>query len=271
MLLCYKKAKRIHNAIGSLLFPGKYHTFLCTPKCNVRHHELIQLLCATPDHGSLITPAVENESCSNFRAYLQETVWDLNAIVPDQLPKLCYSVIHLACLLGKCKALEVLSDFGFRPLIRTSITEETPLHMALHLLEHQPLGSLFLCNAIVNIVKTLNRHSHAISLFSAKDYRGNTVLHSLTKMLSPTKSCSETTTIVYLFRVFVHFLLRGQQSSPTVTQQILSNSLKDYNKAGESVEVLLQNTVVGEQLWKYLAGLMEGREASVGASNGECL
>ena len=79
------------------------------------------------------------------------------------------------------------------------------------------------------------------------------------------------TTIVYLFRVFVHFLLRGQQSSPTVTQQILSNSLKDYNKAGESVEVLLQNTVVGEQLWKYLAGLMEGREASVGASKGECL
>ena len=253
---------------------------MCSSKCNVQHHDLIQLLCATPDHNSILTPADENESCSNFRTYLKDSSWDLNNVVPDKLPKLCYSIIHLACLLGKYKALEVLSEFGFHPLIHTAITEETPLHMTVHLLQYQTLGSLFMCNAIISIVKTLNRHSHAISLFSAKDYKGNTVFHLLAKMLLSNKSVSEQktairTAIVYLFRVFVHFLLKGQNSSSPVTCQILSSALQDCNKAGESVKALLQKTVVGKQLWMYLASIMEGSVAAgvtsrlLDSSNGE--
>ena len=242
------------------MFFAENHSFLCWPNCSIQHHKLIQLLCATPDHNSITTPAAEQKSCSNFRNYLKETAWDLSAVVPDPLPLLCYSVVHLACLLGKHKALDVLSEFGFHPLVHTAITEETPLHMTLRLLQYQPSGSLFLCNSVVSIVKILNRHSHAISLFSAKDYKGDTVLHSLAKMFLPKKQVHESIELVYLFRVFVHFLLKGQTSSSSVTHQILSSSLSDCNKRGESVEAILRRSAEGKEILKYLTGLM-GRSA----------
>ena len=206
----------------------------------------------------MLTPAAEKESCSRFRKYLKETSWDLKAVVFDAVPKLCYSIIHLACLLGKNRALEVLSEFGFHPLVHTPITEETPLHMTVRLLVNQPSGSLFLCESVVSIFKILNRHSHAISLLSAKDYQGNTVLHSLANLFSPKRLVPELTALFYLFRVFVHFLLRGQKSSPTVTHQILSSMLSDCNKKGESVEKILRRSAVGEEVLKYLTGLMSG-------------
>ena len=243
------------------------HTFLCHSTCDLTHHELVWLLSATPDHTSITTPAADKEACSNLRTYLTQTAWDLNTVIPDPLPKLCYSVVHLACLLGKYKALEVLSEFGFHPLIHTAITEETPLHMTMQLLNHQSQllyyqssSGIFLCNNVVSIVKTLNRHSHAISLFSAKDYKGDTVLHSLAKMISGRKkSLSESTMLVYLLRLFVQYLLKGQNSSASVVHEILSSALQDCNKKGENVEALLKRSFVGEEIWTYLTGLMGGR------------
>lgn len=240
-----------------IFFSGK-HTFLCNPNCSIQHHEVIQLLSATPDHYSLMLPAVEKKSCSNFRNYLQQTCWDFNAVVPDPLPKLCYSIIHLACLLGKCKALEVLSEFGFHPLIHSAITEETPLHMTVHLMNNQLSGGLFLCESIVSILKILNRHSHAISLFSAKDYKGNTVLHSMANLLSLKKySICHLTTVVYLFKVFAHFLLGGCNSPAAVPHQILSSTLSECNKKGESIESMLQRSEVGNKLLTDLLALTE--------------
>ena len=239
------------------LFSGN-HSSLCNPGCSVKHHELIQLLCATADHDIILTPVAERESCSRFRNYLKKTSWDLNAVVFDPMPRLCYSIIHLACLLGKHRALEVLSEFGFHPLIHTSITEETPLHMTVRLLANQPTGSLFLCESVVSIFKILNRYSHAISLLLAKDYKGNTVLHSLANLFSPKRLVPELTALVYLFRVFVHFLLRGQKSSPADAHQVLSSVLSDCNKKGETVEKILRRSAVGEGVWQYLTGLMGG-------------
>lgn len=241
---------------------------MCSDSCSVKHHKLIQLLCATPDHLRNDSQTVELESCREFKKYLKDTRWDMHTVVPDRMPSLCYPIVHLACLLGKYKALKVLSELGFHPLVQANINEETPLHMTVKLLRYETASPLFLSHVVVSIVTTLNQHSHAISLFSAKDKSGNSVLHAMAKVIQDNSSDSPASVLhVYLFRVFIHLLLKGQHTvSPSACVQILSSCLKDYNKAGEDVEFLLQRSTHGQQLLEYLRGLMQAmQEMSAGA------
>ena len=242
-----------------LNFLGK-HTFLCSHNCSLTHHKLVQLICATPDHLSTDIATVEMESCAKLRDYLNKTHWDMSSVVPALMPCLHLPVVHLACLLGKHRALEVFSEFRFHPLIHSAETEETPLHMTMQLLHHQTSGSIFLSDVVVSIFKTLNRHSHAISLFSAKDKKGNSVLHAMAELISSNVPESAALLYVYLFRVFVHFLLKGQQNIPeSESLQILSSCLKDCNKLGQDVESILQKSIPGQHLLEYLGGLMQSR------------
>lgn len=219
---------------------------------------MVKLLCATPDHLSTDTATAEAESCANLRDYLKKSHWAIPKVVPALEPSLRLPIVHLACFLGKHKALEVLSEFGFHPLIHTAKTEETPLHMTVQLLRNQTSNSIFLSDVVLSIVKTLNQHSHAISLFSAKDKKGNSVLHAMAELISSNVPESATLLYVYLFRVFVHFILKGQQNIPeSESLQILSSCLKDCNKAGQDVESLLQKSISGEQLLEYLTCLMQ--------------
>lgn len=251
---------RIYCLFLSVLFKGT-HTFLCVPYCNVKHHELIRLLCATPDHHSTDTLTTETESCAKFRNYLEETAWSLDSVVHDHTPSLRYPITHLACLLGKYQALEVLSEFGFGPLSTTAITDETPLHMLVRLLRHEWSGSIFLCDAVVSIINTLSRHIHGMFLLSAKDCRGNTVLHLMAETIgSPNVPIPVTLLFVYLFRVFVHFQLKGQIAS--VQHWSLSNSLRNCNDTGQNVEFLLERNCYGEQLLTYLRKFLDQTEPS---------
>jgi len=234
------------------------HTFLCSQDCTLKHHKLVELLCATPDHLNTDTATVEAESCADLKDYLEKSHWVIPEVVPALEPSLRLPIVHLACFLGKHKALEVLSDFGFHALLRTANTEETPLHMTVQLLHYQTSNSIFLSDVVVNIVKTLNQHCHPISLFSAKDAKGNSVLHAMAKLISSNVPVAATLLYVYLFRVFVHFILKERQCIPkSGSLQILSNCLKDCNKAGQNVESLLQESIHGEQLLEYLNGLMQ--------------
>ena len=224
---------------------------MCKSHCHVKHHRLTQLLCATPDHQSTDTLTKETKSLSNFRNYLIETAWPVDEVVPDPLPSLCFSVVHLACLLGKHKALHLLmSEFTFDPLIRTAITEETPLHMTLKLIHHQSNNGIFLSDVVVSIVKTLSQCMHASLLLSAKDYEGNTVFHTMAESISYVTMISVTVLLVYLFRVLVYFQLNGLSVSAACLN--LSNSLTDCNRAGQTVEQLLQSSALGRELLEYL-------------------
>lgn len=219
---------------------------------------MVELLCATPDHLNTDTATVEAESCADLKDYLEKSHWVIPEVVPALEPSLRLPIVHLACFLGKHKALEVLSDFGFHALLRTANTEETPLHMTVQLLHYQTSNSIFLSDVVVNIVKTLNQHCHPISLFSAKDAKGNSVLHAMAKLISSNVPVAATLLYVYLFRVFVHFILKERQCIPkSGSLQILSNCLKDCNKAGQNVESLLQESIHGEQLLEYLNGLIQ--------------
>lgn len=241
-----------------LHFSGK-HTFLCSRDCSLTHHKLVELLCATPDHLSNDLARVEIESCARFRDYLKKNHWDMSSVVPAHMPCLRLPIVHLACLLGKHKALWVLSELGFHPLIHSAQTEETPLHMTVQLLRHQSSSSsIFLSDVVMSILKTLNQHSHAISLFSAKDKNGNSVLHAMAELISSNVPVSAALLYVHLFRVFVHFLLKGQQNIPeSESLQILSSCLKDCNKFGLDVESILQKSICGQQLLEYLRDLMQ--------------
>lgn len=240
----------------SFVFKGT-HTYLCEPDCGVRHHELIQLLCATPDHHSTDTLAVENESCASFRNYLKETSWPIDSVVSDPMPSLCYSIVHLACLLGKHKALEVLSEFGLQPLSHAAITDETPLHMTVRLLRHEWSGSTFLCDVVVSIVKTLTCHIHGMFLLSAKDYKGNTVLHSMAEIIgSPSVPVGVELLCVYLFRVFFNLTLKGL--NPPLHCWCLSKFLTDCNKAGQTVELLLKRN----DYLRYVGGVKDVTSAT---------
>ena len=249
-------------------FFSDMHTFLCESPCHVRHHELIQLLCATPDHRSIDTPPVEHKSLSNFRNYLKEKSWDVHSVIPDPSPWLCFSIVHLACLLGKYKALEVLSEIGFDPLTQTTSTKETPLHMVMRLIRHfegtskNCTSNLFLSDVVVNILKTLSRFTHAKSLFSVKDYKGNTVLHLLAEMMGQSKLPVSTAMFhVYLFRVFMHFQLKGLSFSEA--RLTLSSSLKEGNDTGQSVEFLLMRSLYGAPLLKCLRDLSATMDVTV--------
>lgn len=205
---------------------------------------------------------MENESCANFRNYLKETGWPIDSVVLDPMPSLCYSIVHLACLLGKHKALEVLSEFGFHPVSLAAITDETPLHMVVRLLRHEWSGSIFLCDTVVSIVKTLSQHVHGMFLLSAKDYKGNTILHSLAEIISlPSIPVEVTLLCVYLLRVFVHLLLK--ELNPSVHYWCLSKFLTDCNKAGQTVELLLNRNGYGKQMYlRYVSGVREVTSAS---------
>lgn len=253
-----------------LIFSGK-HTFLCSKDCTIKHHKLVKLLCATPDHLSTDTATVEAESCADLKDYLKKSRWVIPKVVPDLEPSLCLPIVHLACFLGKYKALEVLAELGFHPLLRTASTEETPLHMTVQLLRHHTFNSIFLSHVVVSIVKTLNQHCHPISLFSAKDSKGNSVLHAMAELISSNLPLASTLLFVYLFRVFIHILLKKRQYIPkSGSPQILSNCLNDCNKAGQNVESLLQKSFHGEQLLEYLNGLMEnGRPETSSETSGK--
>ena len=241
----------------TIIFSGK-HTFLCRPDCTLKHLKLVELLCATPDHLSMDRESVEAESCANLRDYLKKSCWDISKVVPALEPSLRLPIAHLACFLGKHKALEVLSEFHLHPLLRTAKTMETPLHMTVQLLQHQPSNNIFLSDVIVSIVKTLNQHSHPISLFSAKDTKGNSVLHAMAELISSTVPEAATLLYVYLFRVFVNFILKEQRCIPkSASLQILSGCLMDCNKAGQNVKSLLQKSIHGVHLLEYLNGLMQ--------------
>ncbi|XP_078360891.1 uncharacterized protein LOC144645265 isoform X2 [Oculina patagonica] len=249
------------------------HTYLCSPECSLTHHKLVQLLCATPDHLSNDLATVEIESCAKLKDYLKKSHWDMSSVVPSPMPSLRLPIVHLACLLGKHKALWVLSELGFHPLIHTARTEETPLHMTMQLLRHQSSSSsVFLSEVVVSILKTLNRHSHAISLFSAKDKNGNSVLHAMAELISSNVPVSAALLYVHLFRVFVHFLLKGQQNIPeSESLQILSSCLKECNKFGLDVESILQKSIYGQWLLEYLRDLMQKSVlvTSVGTQEGQ--
>ena len=219
---------------------------------------MVELLCATPDHLSTDTATVEDESCADLKDYLKKSHWVIPEVVPALEPSFRLPIVHLACYLGKHKALEVLSEFGFHALLRTANTEETPLHMTVQLLRYQTSNSIFLSDVVMSIVKTLNQHSHLISLFSAKDMKGNSVLHALAELISSNVPKAATLLYVYLFRGFVHLILKERECIPNSgSLQIVSNCLKDCNKAGQTVESLLQKSIHGEQLLEYLNGLMQ--------------
>ena len=228
---------------------------------------MVELLCATPDYLSTDTATVEAKSCADLKDYLKKSHWLISRVVADHEPNLRLPVVHLACLLGKHKALEVISEFGFHALLRTAKTEETPLHMTVRLLRHQTFNTIFLSDVVVSIVKTLNQHCHPISLFSAKDTKGNSVLHAMAELISSSLSVAATLLYVYLFRVFIHILLKERQYIPkSGSRQILSNCLKDCNKAGQNVESLLQKSIHGEQLLEYLNGLMKNGKSELMSS-----
>lgn len=219
---------------------------------------MVELLCATPDHLSTDTATAEGESCADLKDYLRKSHWAISEVVPALEPRLRLPIVHLACFLGKHKALEVLSEFGFHALLRTANTEETPLHMTVQLLRYQTSNFIYLSDVVVDIVKTLNQHIHPISLFSAKDAKGNSVLHAMAVLISSNVPEAATVLYVYLFRWFVHFLMKERQYIPkSGSLQILSNCLKDCNKSGQDVESLLQKSIHGKQLLEYLNGLMQ--------------
>ena len=233
---------------------------------------MVELLCATPDHLSTDTPTAEDESCADLKDYLNKSHWVISEVVPALEPSLRLPIVHLACFLGKHKALEVLSEFGFHALLRTANTEETPLHMTVQLLRYQTNHSIFLSDVVVNIVKTLNQHIHPISLFSAKDAKGNSVLHAMAELVSSNYVPESARLLyIYLFRVFVHFLMKERQYIPkSGSLQILSNCLKDCNKAGQDVETLLQKSTYGKQLLEYFNGLMQkGRPETPSETTGK--
>lgn len=248
--------KRRRHELKTFNFSGK-HTFLCIQGCTLKHHKLVELLCSTPNHLSTVTASVEAQSYADLRDYLRKSCWDISKVVPDVDPSLRLPSVHLACFLGKHKALEVLSEFHLHPLLRTAKTEETPLHMTVRLLRHQTSNGIFLPDVVVSIVKTLNQYSHPISLFSAKDIKGNSVLHAMAELISSNIPETFTLLCVYLFRVFVHFILKEQHCIKLWSLHILSSFLKDCNKAGQNVESLLQKSVHGGQLLEYLKGLQE--------------
>ncbi|PFX27128.1 uncharacterized protein LOC111328037 isoform X1 [Stylophora pistillata] len=239
------------------------HTFLCESSCRLRHHELIQLLCATPDHRSVKVPSVESKSLLNFRNYLNDNLWHIHRDIPEPSSKLRFPIVHLACLLGKYKALEELSKIGFDPVIQTSETRETPLHMVMRLIRHfeGTMHNLFLSNAVVNIFKTLSRTTPVKVLLSMKDCRGNTAFHSLAEMMGQGKlPLPAAMLLVYVFRVFVHFQLKELSSSEA--RSALWTSLKKRNDSGQSVESLLMRSLHGAPLLKFLQHLCDTRESS---------
>lgn len=247
---------------------------MCSQNCTLKHHKLVELLCATPDHLSTDSATVEGESCANLKDYLTKRHWVISEVVPAREPSLRLPIVHLACFLGKHKALEMLAEFGFHALLRTANTEETPLHMAVQLLRYQRYqtsNSIFLSDVVVSIVKTLNQHIHPISLFSAKDAKGNSVLHAMAELVSSNAPNAATLLYVYLFRVFVRFLMKERQYIPkSGSVQILCNCLKDCNKAGQDVESLLQRSIHGKQLLEYLNGLMQkGRPETPSETTGK--
>jgi len=123
-------------------------------------------------------------------------------------------------------------------------------------------------DVVVSTVKTLNQHSHPISLFSAKDIKGNSVLHAMAELISSNIPEAVTLLCVYLFRVFVHFILKEQHCITTYgSLHVLSSILKDCNKAGQNVESLLQRSIHGEQLLEYLKGLQEKGRLEMSSEN----
>ena len=196
----------------------------------------------------------ENKACSEFRGYLKKTAWDFACDVPDPCPELQYPIAHLACRLGKYRALEELSEFGFDPLCRCC-TGETPLHSLVRLVASESAGYLFLPRVVVNIFKTLSKRSTALSLISAKDGDGCTVLHTLAYIVLITNSDSVVFLYAFVFRLLVSFLLSEHSGARGVDHTL--QLLKTCNNAGHNVRQLLEASVLGRQLLNTVTNLLD--------------
>lgn len=89
---------------------------LCTPFCDARkpcseHHELLIALLNCSDLRSSDTTSNMEVFEKTVKKYL-ETGWQPDDDVPDSTEGYRFPLIHWACVLGKCQAIQWLLENG---------------------------------------------------------------------------------------------------------------------------------------------------------------
>ena len=105
----------------------------CTPFCDgkvecPKHHELVLTLINCNDCPGAKSNLLQFQKC--VVKYIDEG-WDKNDVVPDPSEGLRLPLMHLACAMARCLAIEWLIDYGFDPNVKSESTGQFALHRAI--------------------------------------------------------------------------------------------------------------------------------------------
>lgn len=221
-----------HHYQGSVWPPIK-----CTPLCfesgasecsNAgKHHELIMTLAKCSNAGEL--------EKTNFKKALDKfnkTKWLRSGCVPERNDKLCFPLVHWACIFGKYKPLEYLvSEKGFELMVKVGKNQQGPLHsMVQHLTSGlNPKSSReYIGTTFGNVLNVFLKHVPEV-LCEKDASLGDTILHFLAKRCTSDPYS----------RMYLKILLVNMKESDKVTAEKAEEILSAVNKRGDTFLHLL--------------------------------
>lgn len=160
-------------------------TVFCDPKGECpKHHELVLTLTNCNDCLG------ERSNILQFQKCVVKCIdegWDKHDVVPDPTQKLRLPLVHLACAMGKCQALEWLLQYGFNPNVKCQSTGQFPLHRAI--CDMYRTGAKFSAS---KVIPKLNRMMNAMpkQLVFHDEINGDTPLHVAATLLTTLDSKS---------------------------------------------------------------------------------
>lgn len=132
---------------------------MCTPFCDPKkacpkHHDLLLSLLNCSEKRDRNANVSFEHFQNTVRAFVSKG-WNLNDDVPDPCQKCQYPLLHWVSVLGKCRLMEWMIDFGFNATVCSSATRQTALHRCVLYLHYSYRRARHLTNRINKTVHML--------------------------------------------------------------------------------------------------------------------
>ena len=162
----------------------------CTPFCDAtaecpKHHDLVLTLMNCNDCPGAKSNLLPFQKCV---IKCIDEGWDKNDVVPDPSEELRLPLVHLACALARCLALEWLLQYGFDPNVKSETTGQFALHRAVCGM-HRSRTKV----SARELIPKLNRMMTAMpkQLMFHDEVNGDTPLHTAAILLTSLHSKSQ--------------------------------------------------------------------------------
>ena len=223
------------------------------------HHDLIKALCIEKNRRESVRHC---STCSHvlLRQCIQsyeQSGWDRNSIVPDELVDLRYPLVYLSCAFGKHRILETLVKLHFNLSVVTR-DGENGLHAVVS--HFYRVGNMKQCGGFMSIEKRQEVFNNVVQILSAYDpkmfstkekVRGYTPLHMVAEcVVSPRRvirsdgRCDPLKRSRYFHRcleIMVNRLLELKENACLTHDEVMDAIAAEDNKGNTILHILAES------------------------------